>query len=419
MMQSTETTLSAAGEAPRRGSEGVRLASDDEQTFFTLLDRAVKTGHIRFRVAGRRVDVGRVKETPDVVVDVRDSSLFRRVLREGDLGLGETFMNEGWRIESGSVERFLTILAESRVDEAVRQDPRMIVRMGLLRAKQLLAGGRANSRAHYDLGEELYDTFLDPTRGYTCGYQKKPDDTLSELQENKYDRICQKLRLKEGETLFDLGCGYGGLMLHAAQRYGVTACGITNSDAHGRFVMRRVTELGLEGRVVVEIGDFRTAHGCHDKVASVGVLEHLYPHEHRAFFKTITRLLQPEGYGLVHTLGCVIATNDHDPFIQKYIFPGSTQNPISVITRRLERNKLAVLDVENIARHYLPTCRAWLEGFRANKHLLDPKKYDGSFLRMWEYYLALGVAAAQASDGAVWQVLFTGSYRRPLPMARV
>src|SRR3954468_246968 len=104
-MRSIETTLSASGEGPRR-ARPVRLASDDEQTFFTLLDGAVTTGHIGFRVAGRRVDVGRVKQTPDVVVEVRDSSLFRRVLREGNLGLGETLMNEGWRIESGSLERF-------------------------------------------------------------------------------------------------------------------------------------------------------------------------------------------------------------------------------------------------------------------------------------------------------------------------
>jgi cyclopropane-fatty-acyl-phospholipid synthase len=396
-------------------------ATAPETAFFDLLDRAVTSARLRFVLPDRTLTVGRggAPDGPaDATVRVTDLALFGRVLAEGNLGLAETYMSGGFTVEEGSLEGLLTILAASRLDE-VRLDPRAALRLGVLRAQQLLRGTRANVQAHYDLGEDLYDTFLDPTRGYSCGYQKGPDDTLEALQENKYERICQKLRLREGETLFDVGCGYGGLMIHAAQRHGVRARGITNSQAHGAFVARRVRELGLEGRVTVELGDLREARGVHDKVVSVGVFEHLGRHEQRGFFQTFSRLLSPGGFGLLHTIGCVTAKNVHDPFIQKYVFPGSTQNPLSVLAAAMERQRLAVLDVENVARHYAPTARAWLARFRANRHTLDPVRYDAAFLRMWEYYLALCVAGASATDGAVWQLLVTPDYRRPLPMIRV
>lgn len=394
-------------------------ASADEAAFFRLLDSAVTDARLSFVLPTRTVTVGGGERGTQITVMVTDPAFFRRVLAEGNLGLAESFMEDGWRVTDGSLEQLLTILAASRLDEKVKLEPRVLARLAVLRARQLLAGARKNIHAHYDIGDDLYDTFLDSTRGYTCGYQKSPSDTIEQLQENKYDRVCQKLGLREGDTLFDVGCGYGGLMIHAAKTYGVRARGITNSNAHGEFAMRRVRELGLEGRVSIEIGDFRKAKGRYDKVCSIGLFEHLYPHEHRAFFDTFDGLLKPDGYGLLHTVGCVTAKNEHDPFIQKYIFPGSTQNPISRITSFFERKRLAVLDVENIARHYAPTLQHWLNRFRERRHTLDSRRYDASFHRMWEYYLALGVAGASASDGAIWQVLVTKEYRRPLRMIRV
>ena len=396
----------------------MKTTTTHDTIFFRLLDDALTAGRATFDLPDRSVTVGR-GGAHAATVEVRDDGLFERVLAEGNLALAETYMAGGWRVTEGSLEGLLTLFAASRLDERVRLDARTALTLGALRARQLLKGTRANAQAHYDVGEDLYDTFLDETRGYTCGYQRSPDDTIEQLQENKYERLCQKLRLREGETLYDVGCGYGGLLIHAAQHYGVRARGITNSDAHGVFAQRRVKALGLDGRVSVEIGDYRQARGVYDKVVSVGVLEHQGPHERGAFFDTVRRLLGDDGFGLVHTIGCVTASNTHDPFIQKYIFPGSTQNPLSVIVRHLERRRLAVLDVENVARHYAPTSRRWLERFRARRHQLDPARYDATFLRMWEYYLALCVAGSSATDGAVWQVLFTRNYRRALPLHRV
>jgi len=391
--------------------------ADDTALLLGLLDRCLHDARVRFELPDGARTVGRGGELHGV--RVTDPDFARRVLTDGNLGLAETFMDRGWEMVDGSLEGMLTAFVRARLDLEVTGSPRAMARMAALRVKQLVRGTDENVRAHYDVGDDLYGMFLDPTRGYTCGYQLTPDDTSQQLQEQKYERVLRKLRVEPGMTLFDIGCGYGSLVIHAAQHFGATARGITNSRDHAAFAQKRIRALGLQDRVSVELGDFREARGTYDRVVSCGVLEHLYPREHRDFFEVYRRLLRPRGYGLVHTIGCVTPTNDHDPFIQKYIFPGSTQNPLSHIAGWIERMHLGILDVENVGRHYAPTSRAWLAAYRANRHTLDPARYDGRFQRMWEYYLALCVAGASASDGAVWQVLFTSDYRRDLPLHRV
>jgi cyclopropane-fatty-acyl-phospholipid synthase len=295
----------------------------------------------------------------------------------------------------------------------------MLFKMALLRLRHVFRKTHANVRAAYDIGLDFYDAFLDETHGYSCGYQITPSDTSRELQDNKYDRICQKLQLKSGETLFDIGCGCGGLLIHAAMHYGAIGRGIVISRDHFEFAKKRIQELGLKGRIKIELGDFRSIKGTYDKVTSVGVFEHLFAREHSDFMEIHKRLLKPGGYTLLHTLGCVTPNNDHDPFIQKYIFPGSRQNPLSRISSAAEKAGLAILDVENLKPHYAPTVDRWMERFREQRSNLDPRRYNERFCRMWEYYLALCVAATRFSDGAVFQVLMTNSYRRPLRLHRV
>lgn len=385
-----------------------------------LLDRSLPQTRIDYLLeGGGRVQGGARDRDADFAVRVTDPTFFRRSLAQGNLGHAESYMDGGWDMERGTLEGYLTALTAGRLDLQVGRDLRFILRVGALRLRQIVAGTLRNVQDHYDIGSDLYEAFLDETRGYTCGYQLTEADDSKTLQAQKYDRICRKLRLQPGQTLFDVGCGYGGLMMHAAAHYGVRAVGVTNSRDHAEWGARRVAELGLQGKVELRFGDFRTASGKYDRVASVGVLEHLLPSEHEAFFGTVAGLLDQDGWGLVHTIGCVTHKNEHDPFIQKYIFPGSTQNPLSVIAGNLERKQLAITDVENIGRHYAPTSAAWLAAYRSNRHSLDPRRYPPRFQRMWEYYLALCVAGASASDGAVWQVLFTRNYRRALPLHRV
>ena len=183
--------------------------------------------------------------------------------------------------------------------------------------------------------------------------------------------------------------------------------------------MRRVRALGLEGQVTVEYGDFREARGVYDKVASIGMFEHLRPGEYPAFFATVERLLDRRGLALLHSIGCYSERNEPDPFTQKYLFPGATFPSLSAIVRQLERRAMPILDLENIARSYQPTTRHWLANFRAHRDSLDPARYDGRFRRMFEYYLAMCVAATHALIGEVFQILFTRDYQRHLGFARL
>jgi cyclopropane-fatty-acyl-phospholipid synthase len=149
------------------------------------------------------------------------------------------------------------------------------------------------------------------------------------------------------------------------------------------------------------------------------MMEHIPRRQYGLYFRKIACVLVPQGMGLVHTVGANAPKNVHDPFIQKYIFPGSGQPRLSEIVEQLEIQRLAILDVENLARHYAYTARRWLGRFQQNKVTLDQSKYDDTFLRMWEYFLCCCIAAATASDSALYQVLFIKDYAAELPLHRV
>ena len=386
--------------------------------FLEVLGRAVKRSTLRFSVGEQSYDVGPPGE-PNYELLVKDPSFFGRVLAHGNLGFGEAWMDEHIEMKKGPLHGLLTELAAAKLDHIVKNNPRLLVKMADLRISSVFRGRTGNVRSHYDIGDQLFESFLDETMMYSCGYAKTPDDTLIQLQRQKLQRICQKLRLKEGDRLLDIGCGFGGLLLFAAEHYGVNGFGITNATRHHAVAVERAKKAGLSDRVEFACGDFTTVIGTFDKIVSVGMLEHVPHTAYKSYFKLIADCLHPDGLGLVHCIGANSYVNEHDPFIQKYIFPGSNQPRLSEMARECERNRLPILDVENIVRHYGFTVERWLENFHANFHTLPQDKYDARFKRMWEYYFRCGIAGARASDAAVYQVLFAKDYAMDLPLARV
>lgn len=214
-----------------------------------------------------------------------------------------------------------------------------------------------------------------------------------------YIGIAKSDYLAPGQRFLDIGCGSGGLILHAAINYGVEAVGITNSRSHFERSQAAITESSLQGRVRVIYGDFTEIEGEFDRIASVGMLEHVPPKQYAVYFGTIKRILSRQGWALVHAIGLNASDNRNDPFIQKYIFPGSDTPRLSAMSTEIETNDMAIIDVENICRHYAVTTTRWLEAFRRNSNSLDPERYDQMFKRMWEYYLCIGVAAADGMAG--------------------
>lgn len=387
--------------------------------FFKLLNTCVTDARILFRVGDADLFAGDPARDFEIALRINRERFFSRVLCYGNLGMGEAFMDRDFDVEQGDLHDFLHILLRNRLDRRIKNDPRLALRVLGTRLLAALRGKEKNVQSHYDIGDELFETFLDPSLTYSCGYAGAPEDDLERLQLNKLDRICRKLELKPGDRLLDIGCGFGGLLIHAAKHFGVAGLGITISRRHAERAGERIEEEGLSDRVRVEFQDFGSLSGEFDKVASVGMMEHVPRSEYRRYFESMARVLAPQGRGLVHTIGCNTFRNEHDPFIQKYIFPASNQPRLSEIASHLERNRLAILDVENIVRHYGYTVSRWLEQFRRNRHLLDRSKYDERFNRMWEYYFACGIAAARASDSAVYQVLFTKDCAAPMRLHRV
>jgi cyclopropane-fatty-acyl-phospholipid synthase len=385
-----------------------------------IFDRAL-IEPVRFRTpAGESVVGGSGdEEKPAFTVRVNTPRFFADVVGFGNLGLGEGYMRGDFVMEDGSLEDFLTLLLRSRLDEKVGRTSRLALKAGAIKLQSMLRGRRGAVQHHYDIGTDLFEAFLDPTMTYTCGYARSSDDSVEELQRNKLERVCQKLRLQPEEQILDLGCGFGGLLIFAAEQYGTRGVGMTLSREQCEWANAEIRRRGLTDRVEVRLMDYRAASGTYDKVVSVGLLEHLSPSEYGAFFRKVDATLKPSSLALVHAIGTSKPGSRHDPFIQKYVFPNSHQVRLPALLSAMEKTGFALLDVENLVRHYALTANRWLERFRANRHLLDARRYDETFCRMWEYWLAAGVAAARASDAALYQVLFHNDRTRPIPLARV
>jgi cyclopropane-fatty-acyl-phospholipid synthase len=416
---STHGALLAGSAAARRGAFG----SGAQGLLLGLLDRALADTAVRFRIGTSEWVVGKrecVGAPGSVTLRVHDTRFFARLVGEGNLGMGEAFMDGDFTVEEGHLWEFLTALLRNRVDKQIRGDWRAVWAVLRVQAANLLRRFQwSQVQRHYDLGDELFHAFLDSTLTYSCGYATSADDTLEQLQFQKLERICRKLELRPGQHVLDIGCGFGGLLTHAARHHGVTGLGITTSRRHCEHGNERLRAAGLADQVRLELRDHRTIAGQFDHVVSVGMLEHLPRKEYGRYFDRIAAALRPDGTALVHVIGTTARRNVHDPFIQKHVFPGSGQVKLSEIATQCERLGLAIRDVENLCRHYAYTAKHWLENFVRNRGTLDQERYDLRFQRLWEYYLHCSIAAGFASDSSLWQVLVMKDYAGPMPLVRV
>ncbi|MBA3315717.1 MAG: class I SAM-dependent methyltransferase [Planctomycetaceae bacterium] len=248
---------------------------------------------------------------------------------------------------------------------------------------------------HYDLGNDFYKLFLDPEMQYSCGYFTDWNNGLEQAQRDKIDMICRKLRLQPGERMLDIGCGWGGLICHAAQKYGVIAHGVTLSQEQHDYTIEKVKRLGLEDRVTVELRDYNTLDGTYDKISSIGMYEHVGIANYPTYFRKIWSLLRDRGILLNHGItrrakrqkGRFSRMRPEHKLVAKYIFPGGELDHIGHTVESLEATRFEVHDVENWREHYAQTTRFWCQRLSARKDeaiaLVGPERY-----RLWVAYLA-------------------------------
>jgi cyclopropane-fatty-acyl-phospholipid synthase len=268
---------------------------------------------------------------------------------------------------------------------------------------------------HYDVSNDFYALFLDPLMVYTCAYYRDPDGKLERAQADKLDLVCRKLRLKPGESLLDIGCGWGGLSIWAAQHYGVRAHGVTLSRAQAEWAAARIRREGLEGRCLVEHLDFRDLpEGArYDKIAAVGVIEHVGIPNYPAFFARVHAMLNDGGLYLNHGIHHEFhwrRTSQTD-FLYKYVFPNGDLSGVSETMTEMERARWEILDVENLGLHYARTCRQWVE--RLQSRAEEARSLVGEQIyRTWLLYLTCSAAAFESGSIGLWQFLMRKQWDR-------
>jgi cyclopropane-fatty-acyl-phospholipid synthase len=292
-----------------------------------------------------------------------------------------------------------------------------------------LADNKAYIQFHYDLSNAFYELFLDPEMVYSCAYYTDWDNGVEQAQRDKLEMICRKLRLKPGDTMLDIGCGWGGLVCHAAKNYGVKAHGITLSEEQLAFAREKVKRLGLDDLVTLELKDYMLAEGKYDKIASIGMYEHIGLKNIPAYMAKVRSLLNDNGVFLNHA----ISRRAHKPrgtllpqrmrpekkAIAKYIFPGGELDDIGHSVSAMEIAGFEVHDVEGWREHYARTCKLWCERLTANKEqaiaLVGEEKY-----RIWVAYLAGVSLAFSRGTLRLFQTVATKSAKgkSPLPPTR-
>jgi len=333
-------------------------------------------------------------------VQVHDERLFARVLKEGELAFGESFMDGWWDCER--VDLLIEKIAKAEIHKKIRYDVGFIFKAlrHMVFNPQTRRGSKKVAEDHYDVGNELYQRMLDSNMNYSCGYWKYAQ-TLDQAQEDKLEMICQKLQLEPGMRLLDIGCGWGGMARHAATHYGVEVVGVTISKEQQTLAQKRCRGLPID----IRLCDYRDLHEKFDRAVSIGMFEHVGYKNYRTYMDVVHRNLKEEGLFLLHTIGNNRSVKTGSPWILKYIFPNSMIPSIKQIGKAIEK-RFVMEDWHNFGADYEKTLQAWHHNFEAHwdevKHL-----YDERFYRMWSYYLQFCAGGFRSRYLQLWQILLS------------
>ncbi|MCL9801655.1 cyclopropane-fatty-acyl-phospholipid synthase family protein [Pseudomonas sp. rhizo66] len=328
-------------------------------------------------------------------IHVLDSAVWGLVAGNGSIGAGEAFIHGYWSSPdlTAVVRVFVSNLdVLDAMEGGLARLSRPLVQGLHWLNRNTRKGSQKNIAAHYDLGNDLFEQFLDPTMMYSAAQFLTPEDSLEQAQLNKLERICQKLALKDSDHLLEIGTGWGSMALYAAQHYGCRVTTTTLSKEQYAFTAQRIEQLGLQDRVTLLLKDYRDLTGEYDKLVSIEMIEAVGHRFLPTYFKQCAQLLKSNGLMLIQAI--TIREQRYEQakrsvdFIQRYIFPGGAlpcvQKMLEVVGRDTDMN---LLHMEDFGLHYARTLRLWHENFRRAHGRLSELGYDDYFLRLWEFYL--------------------------------
>ncbi|WP_420348997.1 class I SAM-dependent methyltransferase [Pelagibius sp.] len=359
--------------------------------FQKLMQKVVEKGNLRIiDASGRTFDCGDGSGRR-CTMRLHKRLLDYKLVLNPPLYLGEAYMDGDITLDEGTLRDFIAMMARNYE----QLESNRLVSLGFAlgrhtrRLKQYNPIGKAqrNVAHHYDLSGELYDLFLDADRQYSCAYFRSGEESLEQAQADKKQHLAAKLYLnRPGLKLLDIGSGWGGLGLYLARAGGCEVTGVTLSTEQHKLSQERAKQAGLEDRVQFHLRDYREDANRYDRIVSVGMFEHVGKKNYHEFFRKVSDLLADDGVFVLHSVGRVNDPGPVNPFIRKYIFPGTDVPTLGEVLPVIEDCMLTVTDVEVLRLHYAETLRHWEQRFQANRGKVA-ELYDERFCRMWETYL--------------------------------
>lgn len=365
---------------------------------------------IRFKHNDYMVGIG----NPSFTVKFQKAIPISDLMNSTSIALGEAYMDGNLDIEGNLYEALDYFLGQMGKFSTNGKNLKKLLHSSVSKKNQ-----SKEVSSHYDIGNDFYRLFLDETLSYSCGYFKTPEDSLYDAQKNKVHYILEKLRLKEGMTLLDIGCGWGFLLIEAAKKYKIRGMGITLSREQYREFKHRIEKEGLTDYLSVKLMDYRDLpqmRGQFDRIVSVGMLEHVGRENYQLFTDCVNKVLKDGGFYLLHFIS---ALKEHpgDAWIKKYIFPGGVVPSLREMLSCAAEDNFHTIDVENLRLHYNRTLLCWEKNFR--EHIGEIRQmFDERFVRMWDLYLSACAATFHNGIIDIHQVLFTKGINNDLPMVR-
>jgi len=355
-----------------------------------MMKSFVRVGTLKVIDADGNLHVFSGDPGPNVTMRLTDRSLYYKLVFNPELHAGEAYMDGRMSFEDSTLRDFLTLFSLNRLSLGSYPLQKVLraVSRQFKRLQQANPVGKAqrNVAHHYDLGNDFYRLFLDDGLQYSCAYFLEDDETLEQAQHNKRRLLAAKLNLAPGQTILDIGCGWGDLALYLAGLEDVEVTGVTLSREQADLAQARAREAGLDGRVRFALKDYREVQGRFDRIVSVGMFEHVGVHHYGEFFGKLNALMEDDGLALIHSIGHMSPPGTASPWLRKYIFPGAYSPALSEVFAAVEQNSLWVTDLEFLRLHYAKTLAHWGRRFAANRAEIEAM-YDEKFARMWEFYL--------------------------------